>query len=257
MNLNKTISQLRKTRKLLPICVHHSSAHPAIRIPARMFNEVIPFLKSLLKSFDKNGFSITISSWGEITVFSSSLGIAVALVLEEPNPLSSVKEIKNIWSEEAEFQTLLVPEQEATLVLKYFYFNTCSIWRSENFDHKVDNTDALATSAVNQVIANGTKFEGRVNSSPTRESDVLSKDDIKAFAKYASVNVENVRAWRGVYKTFANEYVEDFSLTLDRISLELSSFRTNPTFYFHKNDIKFIRNYLPGFPDDYLDEGQK
>jgi hypothetical protein len=257
MNLNKTISHLRKTRKLLSICVHHSSAHPAIRIPDRLFNEVIPFLKSLLKSFDKNGFTVTISPWGEITAFSSSRGIAVLLVLEEPNPLSSVKGIKNIWSDEAEFQTLLVPEQEGTLVLKYFYYDTCSIWRSVNFDHKADNTDAAAASAVGQVIANGRKFEGRVISSPARENDALSKDDIKAFAKYASVNVENVRAWRGVYKTFANEYVEDFSLAIDSISLELSSFRTSPTFYFHKNDIKFIRKYLPGFPEDYLARGQK
>lgn len=243
---------MRKTRKLLPICVHHSSAYPAIRIPDRMFNEVIPFLKSLLKSFDKNGFSITMSSWGEITAFSSSRGIAVLLVIEEPNPLSSVKDIKNIWSDGAEFQTLLVPEQDATLVFKYFYFNTSSIWRSVNFDHKADNIDAAAASVVGQVIANGKKFEGRVISSPVRENDVLSKDDIKAFAKFASLNVENVCAWRGIYKTFANEYVEDFSLTLDSISLELSSFRTSPMFHFHKNDIKFIRNYLPGFPDHYL-----
>lgn len=255
MNINKTISCLRQRLKLFPVTVHHSCAQPTVRLPKECFNEIVPFLKCLLKSFERNGFDINISRWGEIEAFSGAHGIAVLLAIETPNPLSSLKNIKELWSEDNDFQTILVPAVDDRFVFRYFYKGTRSIWRDISIAHAEQNLLDFTEKVITEVLLNGRRFKGRLVSSPVAENEVLSLDDIKAFAKFASLNVTGVRAWRGVYKAFASDYIVGFSLTDANITLELEFSRASSTYYFHSSDLKFIRKFLPGFPNDYIQHG--
>lgn len=247
MNVNNLIRQLTKTRKLLAISAFHETAEPAIQLSSSDYRQSIPFLKKLFKASDRQGFDIVISLWGEITAYSRAKQLAIDIRLRDKN----LKEIlgKNTdFSSNFSYQKFNARHDASVFILEYHYTETRSIWRSYQVDVTGENIDIQVMDIVAGILNRGTQFEGRVVNHPEHQNTNLSKQDLHAFALFASENVSNVRAWRGIREIFSNAYVESFQLTSEGLSITTRYPDAHHSLCWHKNDLKFINKYLVGFP---------
>lgn len=84
MNVNNVLRSIRQSRKLLPISIYGSDIKPCIPANKQSSDEIIPALKLILKAFKTACFTAYVSKWGELGMYSVSLGIEV-LVQVSPN----------------------------------------------------------------------------------------------------------------------------------------------------------------------------
>ena len=106
------------------------------------------------------------------------------------------------------------------------------------------------------IVNRGTQFEGRVVDHPEYQNANLSKQDIHAYALFASENVSNVRAWRGIREIFSNAYVESFQLTNEGLNITTRYPDDHHSLCWQKNDLKFINKYLSDFPSYQIDSNE-
>lgn len=248
MNVNNLIRQLTKTRKLLAISAFHETAEPAIQLSSSDYQQSILFLKKLFKAFDRQGFEIVISLWGEITAYSQAKQLAIDIRLRDRD----LKEIlgKNTnFSNNFSYQKFNARYEASVLILEYHYAETRSIWRSFRVSMTDENIEIQAADIVASIVNRGTQFEGRVVESPEHKTANLSKHDIHAFALFASENVSNVRAWRGIREIFSNAYVESFQLTSEGLNIATSYPDAHYSLCWQKTDLKFISKYSIIFPN--------
>lgn len=247
MNVNNLIRQLTKTRKLLAISAFHETAEPAIQLSSSDYQQSIPFLKKLFKAFDRQGFEIVISLWGKTTAYSPAKQLAIDIRLRDRN----LKEIlgKNTdFSNNFSYQKFHARHDASVFILEYHYSETRSIWRSYQVDVTGKNIDIQVMDIVAGIVNRGTQFEGRVIDPPKHQTTNLSKQDIHAFALFASENVCNVRAWRGIREIFSNAYVESFQLTSEGLNITTRYPDAHHSLCWHKNDMKFIGKYFTEGP---------
>lgn len=250
MNVNNLIRQLTKTRKLLAISAFHETAEPAIQLSSSDYQQSIPFLKKLFKAFDRQGFDIVISLWGEITAYSPAKQLAIDIRLRD-RVLKEILGKNTNFNNNFSYQKFHARYDASVFILEYHYSETRSIWRSYQVDVTDENIEIQAANIVASIVNRGTQFEGRVVKHPKHQPTNLSKQDIHAFALFASKNVNNVRAWRGIREIFSNAYVETYEVTKEGINITTRFPESHHLLSWHKNDLKFIERYVDNFPNDH------
>lgn len=252
MNVNNLIRQLTKTRKLLAISAFHETAEPAIQLSSSDYQQSIPFLKKLFKAFDRQGFDIVISLWGEITAYSPAKQLAIDIRLRD-RVLKEILGKNTNFNNNFSYQKFHARYDASVFILEYHYSETRSIWRSYQVDVTDENIEIQAANIVASIVNRGTQFEGRVIDHPEHQNANVSKQDIHAFALFASQNVNNVRAWRRIREIFSNAYVESFQLTNEGLNITTRFPEANHSVFWHRNDLKFINKYLSDFPSYQID----
>ena len=250
MNVTKLIAQLKKSRKLLPVTAFHFSVNAAVQLSKDDFTNVIPFLKTLFKTLDKHGFDVLITRWGEIYLYSCTRKIEIELQLTEP----SLREIQHNTDyrmmESYGYQLVDVKRTTPNLVVRFFFVGTRSKWRTVNVDINAQELESQAENITMQILKHGGRFEGRVSSQVHSADAPLSQYDLAAFSQFAVNTTSNVRAWKGIFKA-TQHYIHSFEISENHITIESTFPNRTDTFHWHKNDLTFIRRYLPHFPRGY------
>lgn len=252
MNVNNLIRQLTKTRKLLAISAFHETAEPAIQLSSSDYQQSIPFLKKLFKAFDRQGFEIVISLCGEITAYSPAKQLAIDIRLRDRN-LTEILGKNTDFSSNFSYQKFHARYDASVFILEYHYSETRSIWRNYRVSVTDENIEMQAADIIASIVNRGTQFEGRVIDHPKNQTTNLSKQDIHAFALFATQNVNNIRAWRGIREIFSNAYVESFQVTSKGLYITTRFPKASHSVFWHRNDLKFINKYLSDFPGYQID----
>lgn len=251
MNINNVIKALRQSRKLAPISVYYSNIQPSIPADRELFDEVMPILKLLLKAFKKAGFSDYLSKWGELTLFSPTLGLEIMISIE-PNS-SYMSAISMAAIEKNGYEVLEVQLPSKHFVLNYFFCGTKSKWRQIPFDLHITSVDSAYIEFILPLLSASKPFQGRLKSSfqLDKNKQFVSKDSVYALACYAIKNSNSVYGLAQLCHFFESKYVRECLVGRYGAIIATDQWRGINSVRWQKNDIKFIEKFLPEILEHY------
>tara|TARA_R110002167_G_scaffold137654_1_gene324735 strand:+ start:33305 stop:34054 length:750 start_codon:yes stop_codon:yes gene_type:complete len=244
MNVSKVISTLRATRKLLPISVNHQSAEPSIQLSNADFDALVPFMKALFKAFDKNGYTLHISRWGEVYLHSLEIGVGVLLKLEEKVIMPNKELLHNLKVQG--YQLIDMPQREKSIVLKYRFTETKTKWRSIVIEQKPAALMTVEEYVLGPILDISRQFKNRVNEVPVDIIEgKLTIDDISAISGFGAICQPNLRAIRGIHYALCRYNLSNYQITESGITFEGRWQPSEISFNWQKNDIAFLNKYCP------------
>jgi hypothetical protein len=245
MNVTKVISELNASRKLLPLSIYHSCAEPSIQLSKSDFNPIIPFMKVLFKSFDRAGFSLHISRWGEVYLHSKETGTAILLKIIKQAPLPCKSQLMRLTT--SGYFIYDFGKNKEEIVLQYRFANTKTKWRSISLKPSMIATEKdTVLFVVKSILDVSEWFQGRAVSIPEEvEKQSVTIDDIFAISKYCFANDIECYALQGIYRVLCEHYIRDYQLTDTGILLAASWSSSEFFFEWQRSDIKFLKKYLP------------
>lgn len=244
MNVAKVISELKASRKLLPLSIYHQCAEPSIELNKSDFDLLIPFMKVLFKAFNREGFTLHISKWGEIYLHSRKLSTAILLKITKQVYFSSNFQLVKHNTAGYSLYDMQQPKDE--FIIKYRFADTKTEWRSISIEQCVSVQTDIAVSVIAPLLNISQQFQKRVMSIPSAIAEPLvTIDDIFAISMYCFANDINCHALIGIHKALCKHYISDYHLTGTGIIFAASWPLGETAFEWHSNDVKFLKNYLP------------
>lgn len=245
MNVNNVLRSIRQSRKLLPISVYGSDIKPCIPADREFFNVINPALKLILKAFKTSGFTAYVSKWGELGMYSASLGIEI--LVQVSSNLSYMSKANTESIKNKGYEVLEIEVQRNPFVLSYFFLGTASKWRHISFDTELTSVESIYLNLIEPILKVSKPFYGRLKDSLLKQKDeaIISHDTLSAFAHYASYHVDKAFGLamyrkltdeKYIYKCFANNY---------GAVLLTHSWPSVFVVNWSKKDLKFFEKYLP------------
>ena len=251
MNVNNVIRSLRQSLKLQAISVYYPDAYPSLPADRAFFDEIAPTLKLLLKAFKQACFEAYISNWGELRLFSQTLGIEV-LIRIEPNT-RYMSNVSQPHLEKNDYQILEVQMPRKRLLLSYFFCGTKTKWRQIPFDLDFDSVESVYIAFVQPIIAMSKGFQGRLTSplqGAIGRHDV-TQDTVYAFAKYASINQPKVYGLAQFCTISESKYVRECFFNRYGAMLFIDYRQGLRIITWHKNDLSYLMKHIPEMFEHY------
>lgn len=245
MNINNVIKTLRQSQKLQAVSVYYSQAQPSIPAHREFFEEITPILKLLLKAFKQAQFEAYISRWGELSLFSETLGVEI-LIRIEPNTKYMCQASQSALEKNG-YQVLEVQIPRMPFVLKYFFCGTKSKWRQIPFDVNFKSVESVLLTFVEPIINISKSFQGRLNSSLHKKADedFVSQNTVYAFALYATNTMTKVYGLAQFCKISESKYVRECFFGSYGAVLFTDYLRGIQVVRWHKNDKTFLEKHIP------------
>ena len=251
MNINNVIKALRQSRKLQAVSIYYSDAQPSIPANSEFFDEITPTLKLLLKAFKQAHFVAYMSRWGELTLFSQTLGLEI-LIRIEPNT-TYMSQVSTTLLEKNGYQALDVQVPRHLFVLNYFFCETKSKWRQIPFDLYFESVESVYVAFVQPIINISKSFQGRLQSSTqeTLDKQSLTQNTVYAFAKYAANNMPKVFGLAQYCNETESKFVRECFFGSYGAILITDVWRGLQLIKWHKNDMIYLHKYLPEMFEPY------
>lgn len=244
MNVNNVLRSIRQSRKLLPISIYGSDLTPCIPANKQISDEIIPALKLILTAFKTAGFTAYVSKWGELGMYSASLGIEV-LVQVSPN-LSYMSKANTSIIENVGYEVVDIEIPRKPFLLSYFFLGTASKWRHIPFDTESMSVESFHISHIEPILKTSKSFQGRLKASRLQQKGkALSHDTLYAFASYASCHVDKAYGLTMFRKLSDEKYVSKCFANNDGAMLLTHSWPRAFIVNWYKNDLSFLEKYLP------------
>lgn len=245
MNINNVIKALRQSRKLQAVSIYYSEAKPSIPANRKFFDEIISTLKLLLKAFKQAYFEAYISRWGELTIFSQTLGLEI-LIRIEPNT-QYMSQVSKTLLERNGYQVLDVQVPRHPLVLNYFFCGTKSKWRQISFDLNFESVESVNIAFVQPIIRISKGFQGRLQSSlqETADKHLITQNTVYAFARYAANTMSKVFGLAQYCEVSESKYVRECFFGSHGAILITDYWQGLQLIRWHKNDLSYLRKHIP------------
>jgi len=244
MNVNNVLRSIRQSRKLLPISIYGSDIKPCIPADRQFFDKISPALKLLLKAFKTAGFTAYVSKWGELGMYSASLGIEV-LVQVSPN-LSYMSKANTDIIENVGYEVVDIEIPRKPFVLSYFFLGTASKWRHIPFDTELMSVESVYLSLIEPILKTSKSFRGRLKASLLQQKGgELTHDTLYRFACYANCHVRTAYGLAQFRKLSDEKYVSKCFANKHGAVLLTHSWPKALIVNWCKNDLSFLEKYLP------------
>ncbi len=250
MNVNNVLRSIRQSRKLLPISIYGSDIKPCIPANKQSSDEIIHALKLILKAFKTAGFTAYVSKWGELGMYSVSLGIEV-LAQVSPN-LSYMSKANTGIIENVGYEVLDIEIPRKPFLLSYFFLGTASKWRHIPFDTEQMSVESAYLSLIEPILKTSKSFQDRLKASLLQQkSGGLSHDTLYRFACYADCHVRSAYGLVQFRKLSDEKYVSKcFANNLGAVLLT-HSWPSVLVVNWSKSDLKLFEKYLPELLHSY------
>ncbi|MGQ8367364.1 hypothetical protein [Glaciecola sp. 1036] len=245
MSIYKTVRDLRKSQSLSPISIYCKEAAQSLPNIKDFFKEITPTLKLILKAFKLAGFSIFVSNWGGLFLFSPALGIEVFVKIE-PNIRYMAKSPPELIKQKGyDVKDVQLPPER--FVLKYFFCGTKSKWRHIYFNTALDSVDMVYSKFIEQIIKESRPFQGRHDTSLEQKTkeNFLSKNSIYAFALFAKKHASSTIGLNRLSGIFESTNVNEFYIGGYGAVILTNYSRSVDLVQWFKNDVTFLKKYLP------------
>lgn len=244
MNVNYVLRSIRQSRKLLPISIYGSDITPCIPANKQISDEIIPALKLILTAFKTAGFTAYVSKWGELGMYSASLGIEV-LVQVSPN-LSYMSKANTSIIENVGYEVVDIEIPRKPFLLSYFFLGTASKWRHIPFDTESMSVESFHISHIEPILKTSKSFQGRLKASRLQQKGkALSHDTLYRFACYADCHIQTAYGLAQFRKLSDEKYVSKCFANKDGAVLLTHSWPKAVIVKWFPNDLKFFEKYLP------------
>lgn len=244
MNVNNVLRSIRLSRKLLPISIYGADVKPCIPADRQFFDVISPALKLLLKAFKTAGFTAYVSKWGELGMYSASLGIEV-LVQVSPN-LSYMSKANTDIIENVGYEVVDIDIPRQAFVFSYFFLGTASKWRHIPFDTEPMSVESVYISHIEPILKTSKSFQGRLKASQLQQkSKALSHDTLYRFACYADCHIQTAYGLAQFRKLSDEKYVNKCFANNHGVVLLTHSWPKASIVNWCKNDLKFFEKYSP------------
>lgn len=245
MNINNVIKALRQSQKLQAISVYYSQARPSIPANRKFFDEITPVLKLVLKAFRQANFEAYISRWGELSLFSQTLGLEILIRIESNTKYMS--QASEPLLEKNGYHVLDVEIPRMPFVLNYFFCGTKSKWRQIPFDLNFESDESVYITFIEPIINISKGFQGRLSSSlqKTINEHFVSQNTVYAFARYATNSMTKVYGLAQFCKISESKYVRECFFNSYGAVLFTDYSQGLQVIIWHKNDTVFIEKYIP------------
>jgi hypothetical protein len=245
MNINNVIKALRQSQKLQAISVYYPLAQPSIPANREFFEEITPTLKLLLKAFKQACFEAYISRWGELALFSRTLGLEI-LIRIEPNTKYMSQASKTLLEKNG-YQVLEVQLPRKPFVLNYFFCGTKSKWRHISFDLNFKSVESVYIAFVQPIIKIGKGFQGRLKSSlqVTTDKHFVTQNTVYAFARYATNTMSKVYGLAQFCTVSESKYVRECFFSSYGAILLTEYWQGLQIIRWQKNDLTYLRKLIP------------
>jgi hypothetical protein len=245
MNINNVIKALRQSQKLQAVSVYNPEAKPSIPANREFLDEITPTLKLILKAFKQACFEAYISKWGELSLFSQTLGLEIFIRIE-PNTQYMSQASKTLLEKNG-YQVLEVQMPRKQVVLNYFFCGTKSKWRQIAFDLNVESVESVYITFVQPIIKISKGFQGRLKSSlqTTTDEHFVTQNTVYAFARYATNNMTKVYGLAQFCKVSESKYVREGFFSSFGAMLFTDYWQGLQIIRWQKNDLTYLRKHIP------------
>jgi hypothetical protein len=251
MNINNVIRALRQSLKLQPISIYCSQAQPSLPANREFFDGLTPTLKLLLKAFKQADFTGYLSKWGELNMFSPTLGLEI-LIRIEPN-ISHMSKVSTVALKKNGYDVLEVHMPRKPYVLSYFFCGTKSKWRQIFFDTEFTSVESVYAEFIQPILKASKPFQGRLKTSLQLEKNTnfATHDTVYAFARFATNYIGNVYGLTQFCSISESKYVRECFVGNYGAVLFTDIWREMQTIKWQKNDRKFIEKHIPEMLEQY------
>lgn len=245
MNINNVIKALRQSLKLQAISVYYPEARPSISANRKFFDEISPTLKLILKVFKRVHFEAYVSRWGELSLFSQTLGLEILLRIE-PNT-KYMSHASELLLKKSGYHVLDVEIPRMPFVFNYFFCGTKSKWRQIPFDLNFESDESVYITFIEPIINISKGFQGRLSSSLQQITNehLVSQNTVYAFARYATNTMTKVYGLAQFCKISESKYVRECFFSSYGALLFTDYAQGLQVIIWHKNDTAFIEKHIP------------
>lgn len=243
-NALDTVNKLKSANKMAPLSTFNQNVMPFFPWDKCLLKVLLKPAKIILKAFSKERFTVHVTEWGELHLFSNTLGIEVQCLLKEN--FTYLGNLLENDTNESDFKILNLNEICAKFVFSFRFSGTRSKWRNIVFDAEELNLQKVQDQIITQVLKVSKPFQGRLKRSLFKTNKLYcEKDTIYSIAQFAVQRSHLTLGLKKIINMFERYYIQHCFIGLYGVIMVRSSVHEIHIIPWNQYDRDLIAKFTP------------